>query len=38
MYVVCEYCNGGSLKEYLNKKGQLSEYEGLKLFKVNKMS
>lgn len=34
MYVVCEYCNGGSLKDYLNKKGQLSEFEALNFFKV----
>lgn len=33
MYIVCEYCNGGSLKEYLNKKGLLAESEALNFFK-----
>ena len=35
MYLVCELCNGGSLKEYLNKKGILSETEAMCFFKVN---
>jgi hypothetical protein len=32
--LVCEYCNGGSLKEYLKKKGALAESEALLFFKV----
>ena len=31
--MVCEYCNGKSLKEYLEKKGTLSEAEALYFLK-----
>jgi serine/threonine-protein kinase ULK/ATG1 len=31
-YLVYEYCNGGTLAEYIQKKGRLSEDEAVKVF------
>ncbi len=32
VYLVYEFCNGGTLEEYIKKKKLLSESEGLNLF------
>ena len=34
LYMICEYCNGGSLKEYLKSRSSLTEQEALVFFTV----
>jgi serine/threonine protein kinase len=38
LYMVCEFCNGGSLKEYLKTQKYLTEPEALTFFIVRLLS